>query len=102
MGTEQAIGEVQRQIVVGMQRTEVEDRIAKIPNVYSVYTARDQILPPEERAFAGTPLSGRLTVSTPLEISGLEKASGYVVIEFDERDRVINLRTGGFGYKKQQ
>ena len=102
MQTEQAISEVQRQVVVGMPRAEVEERIAKIPDVYSVYTPRDHILPPEERVFAGAPLSGRLTVSTPLEISGLDKASGHVVIEFDEQDRVVNLRVGGFGFKKQQ
>jgi hypothetical protein len=102
MRTEQAISEVQRQVVVGMPRSEVEERVGKIPNVYSVYTPREHILPPDERVFAGTPLSGRITVSTPLEISGFDKASGHVVIEFDEQDRVVNLRVGGFGFKKQQ
>ena len=83
-----------------MPRPEVEERIAKIPNVYSVYTPRERIQPTEERTFGGTPLSGRMTVSTPLEIDGLGKASGHVVIEFDEQDRVVNLRVGGFGIRK--
>jgi hypothetical protein len=85
-----------------MPRAEVEERVAKIPNVYSVYTQREHILPPEERVFAGVPLSGRLTVSTPLEITGLGKASGHVVIEFDDQDRVVNIRVGGFGFKKEE
>ncbi len=101
MRTEGAISEIQRQIAIGMPRVEVEEKVAKIPHVYSVYTPQEHILPLNERVFAGTALSGRLTVSTPLEISGLEKASGHIVIEFDEQDRVVNLRVGGFGFKKE-
>jgi hypothetical protein len=101
MKTEEAISRVREEITVGMPRAEVEQRIAKLPDLYTVYTPRDQILPPEERQFAGTPLSGRVTVSTPLEIDGLGKASGHVVIEFDQNDRVVNLRVGGFGFGDQ-
>ena len=100
MKTEETLSQIQREIEVGMPRAEVEDRIAKTPGVVDVvYTPRDQIQPPEERTFAGTPLSGRMTVSTPLEIDGLGKASGHVVIEFDEQERVVNLRVGGFGFR---
>lgn len=102
MKTEETISEIQRQIAVGMPRDQVEERVAKIPDVSFVYTPREKILPPEERISAGTPLSGRLTVSTPLEVTGLEKASGHVVIEFDEQDRVVNIRIGGFGFSKSQ
>ncbi|HUO72629.1 MAG TPA: hypothetical protein VMU39_17805 [Solirubrobacteraceae bacterium] len=96
--TEQAISRVRDQIAIGMPRSEVEERVSKLPDLYQVYTPHDQIIPPEDRQFQGTPLSGRLTVSTPLEIDGLGKASGHVVIEFDQNDRVVNVRVGGFGF----
>jgi len=100
MNTEETLSQIQREIKVGMPRAEVEERIAKTPGVVDVvYTPRDQIQPPEERTFTGAPLSGRMTVSTPLEIDGLGKASGHVVIEFDEQERVVNLRVGGFGLR---
>jgi len=101
MKTEETLSQIQREVTVGMPRAEVEKLLARTPGIADVvYTPRERIQPTEERTFGGTPLSGRMTVSTPLEIDGLGKASGHVVIEFDQQDRVVNLRVGGFGIRK--
>lgn len=92
MKTDRTVSIILQRITPGMTRTEVEERLNAIPDAHFVYTSREHILPAEERTFAGTPLGGRISVTTPLEIKGLTKASGHVLVEFDEQDRVINVR----------
>lgn len=88
---------VQREISIGMQRSEVERRLREIDGIYWVYVSRDHIEPPSERRFGDTVLGGRLTVSSPMQIERAAKSSAHAVVEFDESDRVVNVRFGGFG-----
>jgi hypothetical protein len=68
------------------------------PEVHHVYVPGNQILPAEERVWNGVELSGQISISTSLEIRGLSKALGVIVVDFDRDDRVIAIREDGFGY----
>jgi hypothetical protein len=88
--------------VATAQRSSVFQQPASIPDVHYVYVPRDQIMPPEERVFAGIALSGRIAVWTHLEIEGTAKALGLVLVDFDERNEVVGIRVDGYGFDRKQ
>jgi hypothetical protein len=98
MSTEHLVSSIRQRLEVGVARTEVERRLSAFPEVHYVYVPGNKIMPADERVLNGVELSGRITISTSLEIRGLSKAVGVIRVDFDRDDRVIAIREDGFGY----
>jgi hypothetical protein len=90
--TEELVARIQSEIAVGMTRAEVEQTLARLPVDYVDYVSREDLERTNEATFQGTPLSGRLEVSTPWEDRFMRLQWATVFIDLDEHERVVNVR----------
>jgi hypothetical protein len=94
--TEEAVREITSEIVVGMKRDQVEEKLSRLGVTYS-YVPREYLKVIEQDTFEGKPLSGRFDVLTPFETEGGRKSEAAIHIELDMQERVANVRVEGFG-----
>ena len=97
MSTEEILKLVQSGTAVGMTRSEVEERLKKMPVTY-VYVPRANLEMTSEQSLAGKPLSGRFDVLTPHERDLMLMKQAAIYIELDEQERVVNVRVRAFGF----
>lgn len=97
MSIEQVVKTLRSEIVVGMERAEVERRLDGLPVTY-VYVSRADLEMTGETRFAGQPLSGRFDVQTRHEAGVVLSKHAAIAIELDEHERVVNVRIRTFGF----
>ncbi len=96
--TEEAVRKITSEMVVGMKREEVEDKLSRLGVIYS-YVSREYLKSINQDTFAGTPLNGRFDVLTPFETEGGRKSEATIHIELDMQERVASVRVEGFGMR---
>lgn len=97
MSVETIVKLIRSEIVVGMPRPEVEQKLKTFPVSYG-YVPRTDLELTGETTSEGKPLSGRFDVFTPHERNLLLMNYAVIFIELDEQERVAAVRIQAFGF----
>jgi hypothetical protein len=101
MQTEQIVKALRSEITVGMNRADVEQRLASLPVTYT-YVPRARLEVTSEATFEGKPLSDRFDVISPHEPRFSYMKQAFIFIELDEGERVVNVRIQPLGFTLEE
>ena len=94
MSTREIVNRIEAEVVPGMPRSEVEQKLAELPVDY-VYVTREQLEMIGQTTRGGVPLSGRFDIATPYEQGFLSLRRAFIFVHLDEQERVVDIRVGG-------
>ena len=100
MQTERIVSALRSEITLGMNRADVEQRLASMPVTYT-YVPRARLEVTSEAIFEGRPLSGRFDVITPHEPQFSYMKQAFIFIELDDREQVVNVRIQPLGFSME-
>ncbi len=92
MSNEEIVRRLEMEIVPGMHRSAVEQKLKELPVEY-VYVSREYLEMIEQTTNGNVQLSGRFDVSTQYEEKGIGLSRVAIFVDLDEQERVVEIRT---------
>lgn len=92
MSNDEIVTRIEAEIVPGMHRSTVEQKLAELP-VHYVYVSREYLEMIEQATNGDVQLSGRFDVSTQYEDRGIGLSRVAIFVDLDEQERVVEVRT---------
>ncbi len=86
------IEQLQSRLSVGVSRREVESLLTEMGLRYT-YVSRSELEAVGQATYESIQLSGHVQVKLPTEKGLLFETKGWVFIDFDTDERIINVRT---------
>lgn len=92
MSNEEVVRHLQTEIVSGMQRSVVEQKLNQLPVEY-VYVSRRYLKMIDQATNGDVKLSSRFDVSTQYESKGVGLSRVAIFVNLDMEERVVEVRT---------
>lgn len=92
MSNDAIVDRIEAEIVPGMHRSVVEQKLTELPVEY-VYVSREHLEMIEQTTNGDVELSGRFDVSTQYEKRGIGLSRVAIFVDLDEQERVVEVRT---------